>query len=534
MTQPIFNLVDQPWVPCVLRGEESLQLLSLRETLARASHITEIVDPSPLVTVALHRLLLAILHRCYGPATIDDWQALWETDRPDARIGQYLDQWRHRFELFDSTHPFYQTADISEEYAKPISNIAPEFASGNNATLWDHSTNSRFRALSFDQAARYLVALQASALGGLLSYRKDEKEHKSADAAPLANSAVALVRGENLWRTLLLNLHRYDGVNYPFRSRDDDRPAWEREKPTRAGDREVDGYLDLLTWQSRQVRLFPDPAGASISRIAILKGWQFPRAGYRHDRETMLAFRANQNARGDQDPWPALGFQEDRLIWRDSLVLFQSIQERQARPKMLDWLAQLVSAGIVPYAATLSLELYGLSSNQAKPLFWRHERLPLPTAYLHDQELLAQLGVALDWAEQGKMILTHALQLLAERHLAPYPPPEGISRDDRERAKQIVGSWGAERDYWARLDLPFRQLVERLPADRGELQAYGERLMPQWGETVRRAARASFNEVTRSLDTSGRWMRALALTEPMFLGRLRKIRAANESSSVAT
>ncbi|WP_025745511.1 type I-E CRISPR-associated protein Cse1/CasA [Kallotenue papyrolyticum] len=532
MTQPTYNLVDRPWIPCVLRGDGSLRLLSLRETLGRASEISEIVDPSPLVTVALHRLLLAILHRCYGPATVDDWQALWEAGQSDARIDAYLDQWRHRFDLFDPVYPFYQTADISEEYAKPISNIAPEFASGNNATLWDHSTNTHFRALSCDQAARYLVALQASALGGLLSYRKDEKEHKSADAAPLANSAVALVRGDNLWRTLLLNLHQYDGEEEPFPNQRDDRPAWERDTPTRAGDREVSGYLDLLTWQSRQARLFWEGDPERVTRVAILKGWQFPRVGYRFGKETMLAFRANPNARGEQDPWPPLGFQEDRLVWRDSLVLFQSIHERHARPKILDWLARLVYDGILPPAAALSLELYGLASNQAKPLFWRHERLPLPTQYLHDESLLTQLQIALDWAEQGKNVLNHALQLLAERQLVPYPPPEGISRDDRERARQIAATWGAERDYWARLDLPFRRLLEGLPKDTGVIQPYGETLMPQWAATIHRAARASFDEVTRSLDTSGRWMRALAITEPMFLARLRKIGATSESSSV--
>lgn len=531
MTQPTFNLVDQPWIPCVLRDEASLRLLSLRETLNHADSINEIVDPSPLVTIALHRLLLAILHRCYGPADIDAWAQLWE-EGFDARLDAYLDRWKARFDLFDPVHPFYQTADIPDEYARRITLISPEFAVG--ATLWDHSTSTRFRPLSYDEAARYLVALQATALGGLVTFRRGESEHRSADAAPLANSATILVRGETLRQTLLLNLHRYDGVQYPFQGQHADRPAWERDTPTRPGDREVDGYLDLLTWQSRQVRLFWDDASTTVTRVAILKGWQFPRAGYRFGKETMLAFRANPNAKGDQDPWPALGFQEDRAIWRDSLVLFQSIQAQQARPRMLDWLAELVAGGILPAEAPLSLEMFGLASNQAKPLFWRHERLPLPTAYLRDQALLEQLRIALDWAEQGKNILNHALQLLAERRLAPYTPSEELSRDDRERARQIVFAWGAERDYWTRLDLPFRRLLERLPQDHhaSAAQPYGATLMPEWARTIRHAARASFEDVHRSLEQDGHWLRALALTEPMFHARLRELNPTQPPTSV--
>ena len=60
---PEFNLVDQPWIPCLQRDSGKPQELSLRDTLTRAHEIRELPDDSPLVTVSLHRLLLAILQQ---------------------------------------------------------------------------------------------------------------------------------------------------------------------------------------------------------------------------------------------------------------------------------------------------------------------------------------------------------------------------------------------------------------------------------------------------------------------------------------
>ncbi|MBA3946026.1 MAG: type I-E CRISPR-associated protein Cse1/CasA [Herpetosiphonaceae bacterium] len=523
MTNPTYNLVDESWIPCVMCNDATTRLLSIRAALNLAPEIVEIDDPSPLVTAALYRLLLAILHRCYGPADAKEWRTLWSRRRFDEQVNTYLDQWKHRFDLFDPEYPFYQVHDIPVQYAKPIAQLAPELASGNNATLWDHTTHMSALAFTPEQAARYLIALQAFALGGLVSHRQDEKEHKSATGAPLAGSAVALVRGPTLWATLMLNLHRYDGQEEPFPTQTDDMPAWERNTATRPVARELTGYLDLLTWQSRQVQLYPEDNPPVVRHVAIMKGNQFPEVGYRHGKETMLAFRRNTEAKGEQDPWPAVAFREERDIWRDSLVLFQSLHNQRSRPRMLDWLALLVERGVLD-DVQMALDLFGLGSDQAKPLFWRHERLPLPLKYLNEELLLEQVRISLQWAEQGKDMLNQGLRQLAERSIVPYRSLDGVSKDDRDRAKAIVKGWGAERQYWAHLDLPFRHFLEALPADYDPAgQLYGSRVMPQWTRVVRQAAHESFDEVAQGLDLTGRWLRAVALVEPAFMSRLRTV-----------
>lgn len=528
MPEPSFNLVDRPWIPCVLRNDSTIHLFGIRETLSRAPAIVEIVDPSPLVTLALHRLLLAILHRCYGPDTPDDWQALWDAGQWDDRINAYLDQWRHRFDLFDPAHPFYQVAGlVSASAPAPVAKLAFDLSVGNNQTLFDHTIERDELSMPSDRVARYLVAYQAFAISGTVSQQPGEKlvTHRTASAAPLTNAAVALIRGASLFQTLMLNLHRYDpSEEVPFPADPNDAPAWERDGPTRDTERPLLGYLDLLTWQSRRILVIPEHTSSVIKHVLIMKGFRIESNSLQKPKDAMLAFKRSTKTEGPG--WFSLGFDEDKTIWRDSTVLLQSVADAQQRPMIMNWLAELVSEEILERSQVLPLDLVGLRTSRdgGKVLFWRHERLPLPLEYLNSTALIEQVSIALGWAEDGKNKLNRGVKELAERSLVPYPPADGISKDDRDRAKELVREWDAERRYWARLDLAFRHLLQALPGDYDmDNESYGSREMPNWLNTVRQAARDSFDEVVQSLDASGRWLRAVAIARRSFGGAVNSI-----------
>ena len=70
-----FDLISQPWIPCVRRDGTTAEF-GLRDVLVQAHALRELGGESPLVTAALHRLLLAILHRVFGPDGYDAWYAL--------------------------------------------------------------------------------------------------------------------------------------------------------------------------------------------------------------------------------------------------------------------------------------------------------------------------------------------------------------------------------------------------------------------------------------------------------------------------
>ncbi len=164
-----FNLVDEKWIPCIM-PDGSRQERSLIDVLLMAGEITEIFDSSPLVTIALHRLLLAILHRNFGPANKEEWQRMWNEGKwQNDKLSAYFAKWHPRFELFDNKYPFYQCASLPfsgtdskgklESYENSIASIAHELAIYlDKATLFDHTTEASPPTLSSAEAARLLLA----------------------------------------------------------------------------------------------------------------------------------------------------------------------------------------------------------------------------------------------------------------------------------------------------------------------------------------------------------------------------------------
>ena len=306
-----FDLVDEPWIPCIRADDGMVVELGIRQALTEAPALREISDPSPLVTAALHRLLLAILHRTHGPATMREWAAIWEASAFDtARLDAYLDGHRDRFDLFDPERPFYQTTGVRADYPdylKPMGVLAHELLLGTPPTLFQQVPDD----LSFSpaRAARTVVALQAFAVGGLISYQakhgEPDKPFKYSQDAPLKKGAVVLNRGASLFETLMLNLHRYAGdKGFPWDfDPDDDLAAWERLISTdddrawqEGADRAPTGYIDLLTWQSRRLRLVPERDGDAVvvRQAVVVRGPGFP-AGWGEDlTETLPALRLHR------------------------------------------------------------------------------------------------------------------------------------------------------------------------------------------------------------------------------------------------
>ena len=520
-----FNLTDQPWVPCLYEGESLPQDRSLRQVLADAPDVREIVDPSPLVTAALHRLLLAILHRNFGPSNRDEWYGLWNAGAWDtSQLERYFQQWHDRFDLFHHRWPFYQVAGLPEDAAHTIAKLAHELGAGNNPALFDHSDDDAPTAWCPARAARYLVALQAFATPGLLSFEKGQPQHRSADAAPLEKASVLLARGPNLFHTLMLNLMRLNGtIEEPFGFDPNlDIPAWERRTLTEPMVREADGYIDLLTWQSRRALLIPEGQSSypQIRHAVIMKGFQFPKGFSLVGRETMTAFKKRTRPQAGQDPWPAITFQIERALWRDSLPLLERTEDRHYRPRTLEWLADLEAAGAFAPGTTVELDAYGLCTDRAKVFLWRHERLPLPLAFLKEKSLTDRLGFALGTAEDVAQGLRNVVRD-AVKELLPPGSDRPRGRPGTDQASQTYKSLAPERRYWSCLDVPFRTLVVRL-AETFE-QDQGKVAMQEWAARVRDAASDAFNAAADSLEASPRGLKAVAIVDPRFRGMLNRL-----------
>jgi CRISPR system Cascade subunit CasA len=520
---PSFDLIDEPWIP-ILQPDGTKRLGGIRSVLLGAGQIREIADPSPLVTVALHRLLLAILHRCFGPADEGVWADLWQAGAFDAAtLDGYLNHWRHRFDLFHATHPFYQTVDLDPVYAGPVTKLP--LSAGKREPLFEHYVEDASYSLTVPEAARELVALHAFAIAGLLSYERhlDPRIYKSAKGGPLAKSAVVLMKGDTLFHTLMLNLLRYDPANdAPFPVQGDDRPAWERDEPTQAMDRLPTGYLDLLTWQSRRARLLPEPAGDGstwiVRRAIVMKGHQFPEDWPVQSSEPMVAFYRRTNAKPNEPAWQPVGFQRGRALWRDSLALIQAFSqdERVMPPKAIPWLSDLVVTGVLDRSAIYRMDVAGLNTDQALVNFWRYERLPLPLAYLADKRLIDELSDALALAEEVGDILRQVTETLATLLISPSASDGSQGRQpDRSQVDSVVQHLATDRTYWARLETPFKRLLIELPTEMAITKAGGTApgALVNWAQEVKRSALEAFEEATEAAGSSARALRAVALAE---------------------
>lgn len=508
MPEISFNVVAEPWIPCLMRSGHTEEL-SLREALGHAPEIQEVVDASPLVTAALHRLLIAILHRCFGPKSDDEWSKLWRRGSFDMTIADdYLGKWEHRFQLFDRDRPFFQTPGLSHEAASSVAKLAHELSAGHNSLLFDHSLDDAPSPVAPAVAARYLVALHAFAVGGLVSFQKGEEKHRSANAALLTKGAVLILTGRNLFETLLLNMVNVDGeASAPFEfNPKDDAPAWEQGQVVVPEDRLPWGYLDLLTWQSRRVLL---EAGAQgVSRIVLMKGYQLPSSADIHTRETMIAFLRREKAASGQDPWPPLGFRAERALWRDSLALLKKVPDQRLPPRTFEELANRD----LDLGQPVGIAALGMSSDRAKVFLWRHERLPLPLQYLSDPALVGELGRAISASEEAGNELRKATWLLAQEILFPEGQP------DKVRLRAFIDSLSTEGPYWSALDSPFRTLMVELAGAWPDQDQ--EKPLRAWATAIGLAASNAFEAAARSLETSGRGYRAAAEARGWFARRL--------------
>jgi CRISPR system Cascade subunit CasA len=497
-----FNLIDQSFLP-VVGSDGRSEELSLRASLHHAHELQELRDDSPLVTAALHRLLLAVLHRVFGPVNEDTWAHLRDRKRWDAgALDTYLDHWRDRFDLFDAQRPFYQTAGFRTDPPGGIGRLAHELASGNNATLFDHTRDDSPMTLSPAQTARLLIAQQAYAVGG----GKSATGYTS--HAPLLQGVVILPQGSTLFESLLLNLlayNRYSPIEWRER---DDPPIWERDDPTALNAPQPRGYLDYLTWQSRTIALHPETVDSRtiVRQASYAQGRKLDAPGL---FDPHMAYR-----RSKEQGWRALRLNEDRSLWRDSTALFRVSGDDDHRPGCLEWLHQLEHHG-VPLRQCYDLAAIGLCTDKAKVHFWRHERMPLPIHYLDDIDLLKSLETALAEADEVERVLRDGVRRLAGEALAPAG-----GNPDRDRVSNFVDALGPERLYWSRLEIPFLRFFRHLADHVDDVERQLAEVRRWVRQDLANQARFSFEQTAGRLDQSPRLLRAVALARRQFHGRL--------------
>ncbi|MCF2970926.1 type I-E CRISPR-associated protein Cse1/CasA [Synechococcus sp. Nb3U1] len=458
---------------------KEISLVKLFETWET---LREIQADNPPTTLALYRLLLAMLHRAYqGPRNEDHWEEIFE-DNGQGAIA-YLNQWRDRLDLLHPDHPFMQDPIL------PLDKAVPIYALHTMSTsqVFSHEHKWSGYSISLSQAARLLVRLQGVDITSLRAFYVGQSSgNRSAVNTPTINAANVLVRGSTLKQTLMFNLMRYDpAAEMPSVVTGEDLPTWETSsyagKPKKAAPQ---GYISYLTFPWRRLRLFPDHD--EVSQVAITMGNSLPDKVSDQQWECGIAYREDKPVRLWRNA-------ESRQLWRNADA-FLLTTEKQHRPRIVDWLADLKSEDLVDDVVTF--QIFELSADKAKPLSWSWESFSAPIQYVTDADLAQTLKSAIAIAESHQ-------QVFRSFKGSPYfALAEVLKNGD---PSSLANALDGESRYWATLDRAFPQLLNALPQDShteaNGITYYGNQELPAWTQTVQNAARQAFTESIVSILT---------------------------------
>ncbi len=509
-----FNLIEESWIPCIDLNGQRVEY-GIRETFLKAHELQEICDDSPLVTVAIHRLLLAILYRVYeGPSDMSAWKVLLKTGCfKEIGIKKYLDAYQKRFYLLDDKMPFFQMAELETKKAVSVTRLATECVSGNNATLFDHSGDEKDAEWTLSQAAKQLIACQSFALG--FGRSGDAKINKVNETLPYSADAIAL-RGMNIWLqgktlfdTLTINL---------VPTNDDSLPPWEIGNPHKNRDRQKGkkkitvssaGIVDRFTWQSRLIRFLPE--NGALSRMFFTQG----RSADKSPGDPMKVYRKSK-----VEGISALSLSSSKAAWRDanSIFMIPAAQSDERRPECFNLIVKARLEGMIPTEKQFVAHVVGLASAPQKAgkfLLWRHDRLPISVALLDDSNLIERLGQLLQKAEQAAIELNQRTRRIAILYLSPDAEKPDGRKPDKDEVTRVADVMDPRPSYWARMERHFIALLQNLPNDWDETDSGWKPDEQQsatnaWREQVKTEAKQALGESIRSLGTTARAIQAVA------------------------
>lgn len=527
-----FNLLTEPWIP-VIGADAQRREVGLTELLLDARGIRRIVGDTPPMTAALYRLVLALLHRAYGPVDEDAWGGLWSADQlPAGKLRDYVADKSDRFDLFHPERPFLQSRALARITPSTVAKLVPHLAVGNNVTLFDHTTADDRIVLSPAQAARWLVTAQAFDPGGM---KTPYEKVKSSEKAPCNLLGVVLVEGSDLKETLLLNALVYaPDYGEPYMTSGKDKPAWEEPAappgtPDERG-RGARGWTDLLTWPSRRILLIPKMSGdiVVVDGVVLTPGVRFK--GDLPEEEKMAAFRRplGPNGKPKKDaPLLPIRLNPLRGVWRHSveLLMIDLRQEGRTRirPRALEHIATLAGDGHLPRDAVYTLRVFGqqLDKNASVVEAYLEEQVPAPVSLLRarDTTLGALIGSAIALADNAGAALRHmerdynkdkradatssldvAYWPQLPRRFATFLREVARAHDAGEPESDAVEKW--TREVYRIAKQAAERWAERAPADTRDVFLMGKHLRAF--QSRLNALVVNFRTEARSYTTKGR------------------------------
>lgn len=477
-----YDLRFEPWIP-VERLNGTSDVVSLRDALCEAHCIRRISGEIPGENLALLRLLLALVYCTYYSELEDmserDKRTKWKELKVlgafnSDDVEDYLADYPHEFNLFDREHPFYQIPNLTymgEKQYDPISEFMLDVPKPEKYLFSMRGAN-QLNLLSFDLAARYLVVTQAFDTAGIKSPVVGNTSAKGGKAyAPKGALGTGwcgalggiYLEGQNLFETILYNWVLF--LNNRSITTSDDYAPWERDVPSpNTCQREPTGPVDLLTWQSRRMRLVPSDDSATVCGVIISYGDVLTPAN-KQLFEMMTGWRKSkqqQKKLGTNTP-PLMPIAPDtaRALWRGLPELLSFSQEREmVSPGVISWMQELQdvqSQDDWRFTVRISCQgvSYGTQSSVVDDSITDSIDLRASLVHKNSEDLIKLLSI-IENADQAVRFLIQFVQNVEQA--------QGDKRRSSDSTAQAARENIREEAYSA-LDELFRRRIASFPED---------------------------------------------------------------------
>lgn len=490
-TRPQFNLWVEPWIGLETRDGQVIRI-GIEQTLLQAQHFTSLYDPSPLVIVGIHRLLVAVLQSVLHPKSKADIRSLWRAGCfPENAVRAFGEQFKHRFDLFSETEPFLQSGDIptsplKKADTKTVAYLTPETPSGTAVTHFRHGSED---AHFYCQAclAAGLVTLPAFSTSGGSGIKP------SINGVP---PIYILPGGETLFESLLASL-LLPNYQPSIANREEDMAWWVR-KPLIQRSSEVQrvGYLHSLTFAARRVRLHPQPMQSPCTRCGQLMPWGASQMTFEMGEsrpkdaelwfDPFAAYKANKEKK-----YTPIRPTEGKATWREFSSLFLHHQNNAViRPAVLDQITEFSEEGIGPQNQLHFFRCIGMRTDMKAKIFeWVDTGFDVPAGVLRSEDAGVVADDALKFADDCEQAIKSVFRQV-------------FGGKSKKSERNLSLKKTMTECYWAELAPAFRRFMLRLAAPEQESSAYNT-----WLEVVVDCAFRSFQTAAEETGDDAEAMR---------------------------
>jgi len=497
-----FNLLEKPWIP-VTERPGSVAQYNILDVLKKAQNLLEINEPSPLMQFGLYRFLVAFVMDAFQIRDPNDVESLIDANQfEEQTLDSYGKKWLDRFDIFDETHPFYQSrSNLSQEKQKSVAELFQELPTGTNITHFTHFGEDA-HAISPAACARALCAIPPFMQAG------GQGLSPSVNGIP---PIYVLIKGRSLFQTIVLNCC---GIDMPENTGREP-VAWKLDGSIEKG-KEINVFSTLqgLTWQPRHVHLIPTDGGICtytglqsdilVKKIIFTKGWKAtgkwrdPNISYRISKDGPFALRPQEGREIWRDTGPLLLLREGSYTSPNGKFKFD-------KPRVVQQFSYLKNSKTIAPDQKLKVDLYTLRTDQAKIFEWQQEKLALPLNLIENDAKGHLVQVALDKTEKISWALGKAIE-----HMYPR---EGKGNDKAfENLKNL-----AFFKYWSSLETPFLTDLISLVAEQDETNIDAPaKIDGAWKEILQKVSKSVIEEVIGHLDANAEMLKKQVSARGLF------------------